>query len=141
MRSDAPERQHAIGAAEHEWHQHRTHLEHAIGSAEAHIGSQEMTIDDQRNIISHAEGYVADLNARAGGELNAATSVRIDAKKEYSARQRGMRMELAEARRTAEPERATFRDLLSMFPPASGGSKRQGGPIPSAIRSAPCSRI
>lgn len=81
VRSDASERQGASGASEHEWHLQRPHLVHAIGSVVAQIGGQPAVIDEQRSIISRAEGHIVDLNTRAGGELNAVASARIDVEK------------------------------------------------------------
>lgn len=118
VRSDASERQRAIGAAGYGWRQKRAQLEHVIGSGEAQIGGQQPIIDDQWNIMLGAEGYIADLNARVGGKLNAASSFRMDAEtrlRDVATRDDRMRAELADARQSTrqsgEAERATSRDL------------------------------
>lgn len=78
MRNEAPERQRASGAAEHEWRPQRIQLERAIGLAEAQIGGQQAVIGENSHMISRAEKYVADIGARAGGELIAAFKPRLD---------------------------------------------------------------
>lgn len=93
---------------------------------------------------SSAARYVVDLNARAGGELNAATNVRIDAETrppEVTTTDDRMRTQLAEARQTAEAERTRdVRSFLQAVSRASDGSRKPGEPIPSPNQSAPSSR-
>lgn len=40
-------------------------------------------VDDQRRIISRAQRYVAAIDARAGGELTAAVSARLDSEQRF----------------------------------------------------------